>query len=473
MRKNINNMPGTLLSVSGIIQIQRRTLQQPATHNSVEYSVSDIAMALKRVVEDNFGYVRVKAELSGAKLHTSGHLYFTLKDDKSCLNAVCWRGTAGKLKFKPEDGMEVICTGKITTYPGRSQYQMVVEWMEPAGLGALMARLEQLKKILSSEGIFAEDRKKPIPFMPKVIGIITSPTGAVIRDILHRLRDRCPVQVVLYPVQVQGEGAAEQVAAAISYFHALDGGQNVPRPDLIIVARGGGSVEDLWAFNEEVVVRSVALCSIPLISAIGHETDTTLIDYAADLRAPTPTAAAEKAVPVLREIKSYLNEVSQRLDSAAARILDNLSAQVASLARALPRKEDLLSYPAQKLDDLSDRLQSAPKIFLIMKTQKFDLVAACLKPLVLMQSLESNIKTASDFHERTKASVLRVLDNKNREYNSLSKLLLALDYRSVLQRGFIMAHTKDGVLLKSASGFPPGSKAVLSFYDGDAEVVRS
>ena len=270
--------------------------------NLAEYTVTELAFALKRTVEDAYGLLRVRGELSGFKRATSGHLYFTLKDEKACIDAVAWRGSVPKLAFEPADGLEVICTGRLTTYPGRSKYQLVVERIEPAGMGALMALLEERRKALAAEGLFDADRKQPLPYLPEVVGVVTSPTGAVIRDILHRLADRFPRRVIVWPVLVQGEGAASQIAAAIRGFDALPADGPAPRPDVVIVARGGGSIEDLWAFNEEAVVRAAAECTIPLISAVGHETDTTLIDHVADRRAPTPTAAAEMAVPVRRDL---------------------------------------------------------------------------------------------------------------------------------------------------------------------------
>ena len=287
----------------------------------------------------------------------SGHLYFTLKDEKACIDAVAWRGSVPKLAFEPADGLEVICTGRLTTYPGRSKYQLVVERIEPAGMGALMALLEERRKALAAEGLFDAARKRPLPFLPEVVGVVTSPTGAVIRDILHRLADRFPRRVLVWPVLVQGEGAAAQIAAAINGFSALPAGGAVPRPDVVIVARGGGSIEDLWAFNEEAVVRAAAACTIPLIAAVGHETDTTLIDHVADRRAPTPTAAAEMAVPVRRDLLLQTGELGVRLDHAMARRLDQLAQRVEGLARGLPRPETLLGLAAQRLDDLGERLR--------------------------------------------------------------------------------------------------------------------
>src|SRR5215510_5029821 len=281
--------------------------------NIAEFTVSEISFALKRTLEDSFGHVRVRGEISGFRgPHSSGHCYFSLKDQGARIDAVIWRGTFGRIRFKPEEGLEVIVTGRLTTYPSRSSYQIIVETLEPAGLGALMALLEERKKKLAAEGLFDEARKQLLPFLPDVIGVVTSPTGAVIRDILHRLADRFPRRVIVWPVRVQGEGSAEEVAAAIRGFNELPADGEVPRPDLLIVARGGGSIEDLWSFNEEIVVRAAADSLIPLISAVGHETDFTLIDFAADKRAPTPTAAAEMAVPVRADLIAELLSKARR-----------------------------------------------------------------------------------------------------------------------------------------------------------------
>ena len=300
--------------------------------NSPPLSVSELSGALKRTIEDSFGQVRVRGEISGFKRHGSGHCYFTLKDENACIDAVIWRGNAAVLAFRPEDGAEIIATGKLTTYPGRSKYQIVVDRMELAGEGALLALLERRRKALAAEGLFDATRKRPLPFLPRVIGVVTSPTGAVIRDIIHRLEDRCPTRVIVWPVPVQGEGASAKIAGAIRAFASHD-----PRPDLLIVARGGGSIEDLWPFNEEEVVRAAAESPIPLISAVGHETDTTLIDFAADLRAPTPTAAAELAVPVRAELFAQLEELEHRSRHCLARRAERCRERFDELGERLPR----------------------------------------------------------------------------------------------------------------------------------------
>src|SRR5262245_56039816 len=292
--------------------------------NVAEFTVSEISLALKRTLEDSFGHVRVRGEISGFKgPHSSGHCYFNLKDQGARIDAVVWRSAYMRLKSKLQEGLEVIATGKITSYPGKSSYQIVVENLEPAGVGALMALLEERRRKLAAEGLFDSARKRPIPFLPHLIGVVTSPTGSVIRDILHRLDDRFPRHVMVWPVRVQGETSAAEVVNAIQGFNRLAEKGPIPRPDLLIVARGGGSIEDLWSFNEEAVVRAVVASRIPIISAVGHETDTTLIDYAADLRCPTPTAAAEAAVPVRAELVAYVDDQSQRTRNSVRRKLMN------------------------------------------------------------------------------------------------------------------------------------------------------
>ena len=319
--------------------------------NSPALTVSELSGALKRTIENAFGQVRVRGEISGFKRHGSGHCYFTLKDENACIDAVIWRGNAAALAFRPEDGAEIIATGKLTTYPGRSKYQIVVDRMELAGEGALLALLEKRRKALAAEGLFDITRKRRLPFLPRVIGVVTSPTGAVIRDILHRLEDRCPTHVILWPVPVQGEDSAAKIAAAIRSFPSLD-----PKPDLLIVARGGGSIEDLWPFNEEEVVRAAANSPIPLISAVGHETDTTLIDFASDLRAPTPTAAAELAVPVRSELFAQLGELEHRAQHCLSRRIERSRERFELTACRWPEPQAILSPIIQRLDDAGERL---------------------------------------------------------------------------------------------------------------------
>lgn len=334
-----------------------------ATGNAPALTVSEISGAVKRVIEGEFGRVRVRGEIGRVSRPSSGHLYFDLKDDNAVIAAVAWKGTAGRLTHRPEEGMEIIATGRLTTFPGQSKYQLIVESVEPAGLGALMAMLDQRRRALAAEGLFDPARKRPIPYLPGVIAVVTSPSGAVIRDILHRLRDRFPSRVLIWPVAVQGAGSAAQVAQAITALNAIKPGGPVPRPDLIIVARGGGSVEDLWGFNDESVVRAVAAGTIPLISAVGHETDTTLIDHAADLRAPTPTAAAEMAVPVLAELGARLSDSQSRLWRSIQARISRPSQRLTDLARALARPQALTELARQRLDVSGPRLESVLRGF--------------------------------------------------------------------------------------------------------------
>ncbi|MBX3477800.1 MAG: exodeoxyribonuclease VII large subunit [Brevundimonas sp.] len=333
---------------------------EPARDNNPPLSISDLSFALKRTLEERFGHVRLRGEISKVNRHASGHVYLTLKDDKAAIDGVIWKGSARSLGVQPETGLEVIVTGKITSYPARSSYQIVIETMEAAGAGALLAQLERLKTKLRDEGLFETSRKRPIPAFPAVIGVITSPTGAVIRDILHRIAERWPCRVIVWPVVVQGDQACGQVANAIRGFDALARGGPIPRPDLLIVARGGGSVEDLWCFNDEGLARTVAAAAIPIISAVGHETDTTLIDFVSDRRAPTPTGAAEMATPVLADLRYALSDLSGRLARSAGRLVEDRRTRLRAAARGLPaRPEDLLSLAQQRLDMAGGKLRSS------------------------------------------------------------------------------------------------------------------
>src|SRR5215470_6042625 len=355
--------------------------------NLPEYTVSELSAAVKRSLEQGFSYVRVRGEVSGFKRHGSGHCYLSLKDTDAVLDGVIWRVTAQRMSLKPEDGLEVVCTGRITTYAGRSKYQLVIESMELAGVGALLKMLEDRRKRLAAEGLFDAARKRPLPYLPGVIGVVTSPTGAVIRDILHRLADRFPRRVLLWPVAVQGEGAAEQVAAAIDGFNRLPDSGPLPRPDLLIVARGGGSLEDLMPFNEEIVVRAVAASRIPLISAVGHETDTTLIDHASDRRAPTPSAAAEIAVPVRLELLTQVGNVGGRMAGAMLRLLDERHLRVSGLVRGLPDPRALLEAAVQRLDDRAERLGNGLQQFLRVKCDRLSALGDRVRPEALRQQL--------------------------------------------------------------------------------------
>lgn len=455
--------------------------------NLPEFSVSELSRALKRTVEDTYPYVRVRGELSGFKRAASGHLYMTLKDENAVLDAVCWRGTAGRLSIEPEDGLEVICTGKLTTYPGRSKYQIVVEQMEMAGEGALLKLLEDRRKKLAAEGLFDDARKRELPYLPEVIGVVTSPTGAVIRDILHRLSDRFPRHVLLWPVLVQGDGAADQVTAAIEGFNGIAPGGPVPRPDLIIVARGGGSLEDLWAFNEENVVRAAAASDIPLISAVGHETDTTLIDFASDRRAPTPTAAAEMAVPVRAELQASVLDNERRMVAAMHRMVDDRRLRVEGLARGLPDLDSLIGTQQQRLDGEDERLRNAMQSLLRERSQQVAHWAAQIKPpqqilseteirvtqrgkdltVAMGRFLEGQDNRAVRIADRfVPALVERQTDSAAQQLKSAGALLESLSFRRVLDRGYAVVRDTDGNAVMMAATLQAGDSVLVEFSDG-------
>jgi exodeoxyribonuclease VII large subunit len=358
--------------------------------NEPEFSVTEVSNAIKRVIEGEFGHVRIRGEVGRVSRPKSGHVYLDLKDDRSVINGVLWKGVAARLSVQPEEGMEVVATGRITTFGGQSRYQIVIEDIKPAGMGALMAMLEKRKAALGAEGLFAPERKKPLPYLPEIIGVVTSPSGAVIRDILHRLRDRFPRKVLVWPVAVQGDKCAPEVAHAIAGFNALTPGGRIPRPDLIIVARGGGSIEDLWGFNEEIVARAVAASTIPLISAVGHETDTTLIDYVSDKRAPTPTAAAELAVPVRHELLAWVEGQGARMSNALSSGLTRRGQRLRDIARALPRADTLLDTPRQRLDRAADRLPAALQGGVQRRRVTLSDVSGSLKPALLTRHLAAD-----------------------------------------------------------------------------------
>lgn len=513
-------------------------------HNQPVYTVSEISAAVKRVLEDHFGVVRLKGEVSGWKgPHSSGHAYFSLKDENAVIGAVCWRGTLAKLQHRPEEGLEVIATGRISAYNGK--YQIVVEQIEPAGLGALMALLEKRKKQLEAEGLFDPKRKKPLPFLPAVVGVITSPTGAVIRDILHRLEDRFPAHVLVWPVAVQGEGAKEQIAEAIKGFNllppafsavppsaadisfarnargAMERGSRLAqpagfacRPDVIIVARGGGSIEDLWAFNEEIVVRAAAASKIPLISAVGHETDTTLIDFAADRRAPTPTAAAEMAVPVREELLSGVHELAARLKVVASRLFETSTQQLdgwserllAALPLMIERKTQTLavlvsglkprllfseigSYAdkisdlqkrmhlacqfediQQRLDHYTERLAVSFPHIVERKTQQLTIVANALRPRILTTYIDTPLGQLGDWQKRMNIILAQILKSKEEKLMHLAALLESVNYQRVLERGFALVRDEAGKLVSSVKTAAAKKELRLTFRDGDLKV---
>ncbi|MEO1649296.1 MAG: exodeoxyribonuclease VII large subunit [Pseudomonadota bacterium] len=438
--------------------------------NAQPLSITEISQALKRTVEDQFGHVRLRGELSGVKRAASGHLYCALKDDKSVLDGVMWRGNAQRLAFVPEDGLEVIATGKLTTYAGRSKYQVVIDSLEIAGEGALLALLEKTRARLAEEGLFDERRKRRLPFLPKTIGVVTSPTGSVIRDILHRLGDRFPSHVIVWPVLVQGQGAAEQVASAIRGFSSLQPVGAVARPDLVIVARGGGSIEDLWSFNEETVVRAIAECTIPVISAVGHETDTTLADYAADRRAPTPTAAAEMAVPVRVDLEATLADFAARQRRAVHRPVELGRERLEARVRRMPRPEVLLQPQVQRLDDLSERLRRGLTMRAGQGRERLAGVAARLSPAVLRRA-ERDARLRLENVRLTPALVERPLEEARSRLSSLARLASQLHPEKPLERGYAIVRAPDGGALTSRDKAGKQSALSLQFKDGSLDVA--
>jgi exodeoxyribonuclease VII large subunit len=493
--------------------------------NLPEWTVSELSAALKKTVEDAYGFVRVRGEITGYRgPHSSGHCYFALKDEGAKIDAVVWKGNFNRLRFKPEDGLEVIATGRLTTYPGRSSYQIVIESLEPAGIGALMALLEERKKKLAAEGLFDEARKQLLPFLPAVIGVVTSPTGAVIRDILHRLADRFPRHVLVWPVRVQGEGSAAEVAAAIHGFNTCEDGGLIARVDLIIVARGGGSLEDLWSFNEEIVVRAAAASLIPLISAVGHETDFTLIDFVADRRAPTPTAAAEMGVPVRVDLLTQIDSLMRRKLACWARSLEARRTELRSAARALPGADELLAVPRQKLDALAERLPRALKANAEIHHKQYLRCATRLAPQVLRNRIRAERERLTNFgnraqrctevhqdrrrqrfaaagcrldaavranlathrqrivrdrerigalSERGTLGIVRLIEKRFASLERADKLLAALSYQGVLARGFALVRDEAGHPLRSASAIKPEQALDIEFSDGHVKAVAT
>ncbi len=500
------------------LKASRATGDAAPASNVLELTVGELSGALKRTIEDRFGFVKVRGEISNYRgPHASGHAYFCLKDDAARIDAVIWKTAFGRLKVKPQEGLEVVATGRVTTFPGKSTYQLVIETIEPAGVGALMALLEARRKTLAAEGLFDEGRRRPLPFLPRTIGVVTSPTGAVIRDILHRIADRFPRDVIVWPVRVQGETAAAEVAAAIDGFNALPLGGRVRRPDLLIVARGGGSLEDLWAFNEEIVVRSAAASTIPLIAAVGHETDWTLIDHVADLRAPTPSGAAEKAVPVRRDLLNQHGDLSRRHRAALARFLERRTSDAKALVRALPTAESIIAIPRQRVDRAEARLvgavngandrrhldlarlaqrlsQQAPRVKLAQTRQVLNALEQRLVFCITRGSerratrVQENARRLSNAASAMAREMTRHADRRDRLAAALTrmwtagmiarrdrlagqeKLLNTLGYRQVLSRGFALVRDDAGRPLRSAKD---ASDAVLDieFADGHIEAL--
>jgi len=507
--------------------------------NAAEFTVSEISNALKRTVEDAFGNVRVRGEVSGYRgPHSSGHAYFSLKDDRARIDAVIWRTSFARLKFKPEEGMEVVARGRLTTYPGKSNYQIVIDSLEPAGAGALMALLEERRRKLAAEGLFDTERKRRLPYMPMVIGVVTSPTGAVIRDIIHRIADRFPLHVIVWPVRVQGETTGQEVSAAIAGFNAFGVGGPIPRPDVLIVARGGGSLEDLWGFNDEAVVRAAAGSAIPLISAVGHETDWTLIDHAADVRAPTPTGAAEMAVPVRAELEAHLASLGARLRGCMSRGLERRRQAARAAGRALPSPDQLFALPRRRFDDAAARLDRAldagvrhraarlgairlspavlsrriaetrrraerdlaraaaalraglqqrrtrldregaqlPRCAAAMLRRKRDRAAAIAPRLTLQPVLRQTRREGDRLAQASRRLALAggaALDRAARRLAQADRLLVALSYQSVLDRGFALVSDAEGRLVARVAAILPGQPLTLTFADGKAGALAT
>jgi len=433
-------------------------------HNIPEFTVSDLSQQLKRTVESTFSRVRVKGEISGLMRHGSGHVYFALKDDQAVLDSVCWKGVAAGLSIQPEEGMEVIATGKLTTYPGRSKYQIMIESIEIAGEGALLKLLEERKKRLQAEGLFDESRKKPLPKLSKIIGVITSPTGAVIRDILHRIEDRMPTHVMVWPVAVQGEGAKDQITRAIDGFNAFQDN----KPDLLIIARGGGSIEDLWCFNEEEICRAIAQSHIPIISAVGHETDFTLCDFAADKRAPTPTAAAEFAIPVRRDLMVHLQHLTSRIQGKLDILLDVFDKHLSYLKKSLPDLDQILAQGMLRADEWGTRLAFALKGFVGHKEGlKNTLAARLLHPHQLIQHKALELK---GFEDRIKPVMTRIISQREEALMRTSQLLESYSYHRTLDRGFALVKDESGQIISSKASITPHQHMTLTLKDGDIRI---
>ena len=430
-------------------QVARLLAEERPGDNAQAMSVSELSLALKRTVEDRFGHVRVRGEVSGFKRAASGHIYFCLKDDNARLDAVMWKGGAARLPFAPEDGLEVVATGKLTTYAGRSNYQIVVDSLEVAGEGAMMLLFEKLKARLAAEGLFAPERKKKLPALPRVIGVVTSPTGAVIRDILHRLADRFPTHVIIWPVLVQGEGSAAQISRAVNGFSAMPQDGPATRPDLVIVARGGGSIEDLWAFNDEAVVRAVANCTIPIISAVGHETDTTLCDFAADLRAPTPTAAAEIAVPVRSDLLQRVGQLGLRIANIVRKRVDLAAERLEAQRRLMPRLSDLAAPHQLRTDDLAERLRQSLRTRVGKAEIAYSGPAMMLHPRLLTRRVEQG----------------------QQRLDALTRLAGSLHPEAPLKRGFARVTDADGKTIMSRTAAVKAGDVTLRFVDGEVGSV--
>ena len=440
--------------------------------NTLELSVSELSVSIKNLIEDNFGYVRVKGEIGRVSNPVSGHVYFDLKDKESVISGIVWKGNASALEVKPEEGLEVVCTGKVTTYKGQSKYQIIVDNIEPAGLGALMALLEKRKKAFSNEGLFSNDFKKNIPFLPNVIGVVTSPSGSVIRDIIHRINDRFPSQIIIWPVRVQGETCPDEVADAIDGFHLLEQ-SGIPNPDLIIVARGGGSVEDLWGFNDEKVVRSVFRSKIPVISAIGHETDNTLIDLVADLRAPTPTAAAEKSVPVKNDLIDVIEDLESRFKNSILRSIQFRETQSKKIFKSFPEIINILKNPFQKIDNLSSRLIFSLKSSVSIFDEKYLSISKILRLSLLNNKLIRLDENVSSNYKSLGIKFSYYLKNFKNRLNLSSGILSALSHEKVLKRGFAIVKDDNLSLIRSSKDVENNQNLNIQFSNNDVLIAKA
>jgi exodeoxyribonuclease VII large subunit len=484
--------------------------EEEGAGNTPEFSVSELSGAVKRTIEGEYGFVRVRGEVGRVSRPRSGHYYLDLKDDRAVISGVMWKGVAARQQTLPEEGMEVVATGKLTTFPGQSKYQIVIDEIRPAGAGALMAMLEKRKAMLQAEGLFAAERKRALPYLPEIIGVVTSPSGAVIRDILHRLRDRFPRKVLIWPVAVQGNNCAPEVARAIDGFNRLTPGGALPRPDLLIVARGGGSVEDLWGFNEEIVARAAAASEIPLISAVGHETDTTLIDFVSDQRAPTPTAAAEMVVPVRVELLGWTAEAGARMTRAMGHRVETRGQRLRDLSRALPRVEDLLNGPRQRLDIMATRLPDGLTRLVDRRRLRLSEVSGSLKPSMLTRGFAQERAKLGDRAARLQPALCRMVqlrrdgfEARARQLNAapiqreiraqadrlealtrrlseaqtkrietgqtrleaLDRLHETLGYKATLKRGYAVVRGADGSVITSAAAAAKTGVAEIEFSD--------
>lgn len=492
-------------------------MPDPVT-NTPEYSVSELSGALKRTLENAFGHVRVRGEVSRVNRPGSGHIYFDLKDENAVISAIVWKGVASRLKAQPEHGLEMVATGRITTFPGQSKYQIVIETLEPAGIGALMAMLEERRKRLQAEGLFEAGLKRALPYLPDVIGIVTSPTGAVIRDMIHRLSDRFPRQVLLWPVRVQGEGSAAEVAAAIRGFNAIaPDDPDLPRPDVLIIARGGGSLEDLWSFNEEIVIRAAAASDIPLVSAIGHETDWTLLDLVADIRAPTPSAAAELVVPVRADLLAKVRDRAARLAGSLARMQERRRRDLANLARALPPPERALEGPRQRLDragerasahlssalarrhlalaglsrrlgaqtpdarlarlrerfsGLSRRIPVLPARLIERRGERVALLGDRMERAILQRlalerrDAERHEAALRGIAERARRAMTTLMSGRIERVKAHGALLQSLSYRNVLARGYAVIRDEGDAIVSTARDIRSDASLSIEFADG-------